>query len=61
MLFGIAHGEQGGSAVGRFVRLALVFGWVAARRQGLLAVTLCHVALDIYSASPVEPPTVWRS
>jgi membrane protease YdiL (CAAX protease family) len=49
LLFGIAHGEQGAFAVARFSAYALAFGWVAQRRRGLLAVTLCHVGLDVYA------------
>jgi len=49
LLFGIAHGEQGAFAVGRFTAYALAFGWVAERRQRLMAVTLCHVALDLHA------------
>jgi membrane protease YdiL (CAAX protease family) len=49
LLFGIAHGEQGAFVVARFTAYAVAFGWVAERRQGLMAVTLCHVALDLHA------------
>jgi CAAX protease family protein len=48
-LFGIAHGEQGAFAVARFSVYGLAFGWVASKRQGLLAVMLCHFGLDVYA------------
>lgn len=50
LLFGIAHGEQGGWAVGRFAVYGLALGWVAAKRQSLLPCVLCHVALDWVAA-----------
>jgi uncharacterized protein len=47
LLFGVAHGEQGGAAVARFALYGLAFGWVAQKRRTLLPCVLCHVALDI--------------
>ena len=47
LLFGIAHGEQGGWAVARFAVYALGLGWVAAARQSLLPCVLGHVAIDL--------------
>jgi membrane protease YdiL (CAAX protease family) len=47
LLFGIAHGEQGGSAVARFAVYGLALGWVAAARRTILPCVLCHVALDL--------------
>ena len=48
-LFGIAHGEQGQWAVGRFAVYGLLFGWVAARRKTILPCVLAHVTLDVYA------------
>lgn len=49
-LFGIAHAEQGGWAVGRFAVYALVLGCVAAARRSLAPGVLCHVAVDSLAA-----------
>jgi membrane protease YdiL (CAAX protease family) len=47
LLFGIAHGEQGGSAVARFAVYGLSLGGVAHARRTILPCVLCHVALDL--------------
>jgi uncharacterized protein len=47
LLFGIAHGEQGGWAVARFAGYALGLGWLAAARKSLLPCVLAHVAVDL--------------
>jgi len=47
LLFGVAHGEQGGSAVARFALYGLAFGWVTQARRTLWPCVLCHVALDV--------------
>jgi membrane protease YdiL (CAAX protease family) len=47
LLFGIAHGEQGGWAVARFAGYALGLGWLAAARKSLLPCVLGHVAVDV--------------
>ena len=47
LLFGIAHGEQGGGAVARFAVYALGLGWLAAARKSLLPCVLGHVAVDL--------------
>jgi membrane protease YdiL (CAAX protease family) len=47
LLFGIAHGEQGGWAVARFAGYALGLGWLAAVRKSLLPCVLGHVAVDL--------------
>lgn len=49
MLFGIAHGPQGPATVVRFGLYGLLLGAVAAQRRGLLAVVVCHSALDLYA------------
>lgn len=49
LLFGIAHGPQGPSAVVRTTLYGGLFGVVAVRRRGLLAVVVCHSALDLYA------------
>lgn len=49
-LFGIAHGEQGSWAVGRFTVYALAFGCVAAWRRSLVPGIWCHVAVDSLAA-----------
>lgn len=49
-LFGIAHAEQGGWAVGRFAGYALVLGTVAAWRRSLVPGILCHVVVDSLAA-----------
>lgn len=50
LLFGMAHGEQGGSAVARFAAYALGFGWLAAQRRSLLPGILAHIGIDAYGA-----------
>ena len=47
LLFGIAHGEQGGWAVARFAVYALGLGWLAAARKSLLPCALGHVVVDL--------------
>lgn len=47
LLFGIAHGEQGGWAVARFAGYALGLGWLAIARKSLLPCVLGHVAVDL--------------
>lgn len=49
LLFGIAHGPQGPSAVVRFSCYAALLGVVAQRRRGLLSVVVCHGAVDLYA------------
>lgn len=49
-LFGIAHAEQGGWAVGRFAGYAVVLGAVAAWRRSLAPGIWCHVAVDSLAA-----------
>jgi membrane protease YdiL (CAAX protease family) len=48
-LFGIAHGEQGLSAMLRVFVHGLVFGVCAEWRRSLLPGILCHVAIDLAS------------
>jgi len=48
-LFGVAHGAQGPSALLRYGLYGWMFGTLAARRRGLLAVVVCHGALDLYA------------
>ncbi len=48
-LFGIAHGPQGPSAVLRYSLYGLILGAVAQRRRGLLAVVVCHAAVNLYA------------
>ncbi len=50
LLFGIAHGEQGGWAVARFALYSVALGWVAATRRSLIPTVMCHVAVDWYAA-----------
>jgi uncharacterized protein len=47
LLFGIAHGEQGGWAVARYAGYALGLGWLAIARKSLLPCVLGHVAVDL--------------
>jgi uncharacterized protein len=47
LLFGIAHGEQGGWAVARFAGYALGLGWLAIARKSLLPCVLAHAAVDL--------------
>jgi len=49
VLFGIAHGEQGALTVLRFTAFALALGCLAKARRSLLAVVICHCALDLYA------------
>jgi len=49
LLFGIAHGPQGPSAVVRYTLYATALGAVAQRRGGLTAVVVCHCAVDLYA------------
>lgn len=49
LLFGIAHGEQGGSAVLRVSAYGFGFGVLAIARGGLLPCVLAHIALDLYA------------
>jgi CAAX protease family protein len=46
LLFGIAHGEQGGTAVIRFAAYGAAFGGLARSRKSLLPCVLSHVAID---------------
>ncbi len=49
LLFGIAHGEQGGAAVARVTLYGLLFGSLALLRGSLLPGILAHVAIDLYA------------
>jgi len=49
LLFGIAHGAQGGWAVARFAAYGLAFGYVAQRERSIVPCVLCHVGLDLYA------------
>ncbi len=49
LLFGVAHGLQGPEATLRSTLYGLLFGLVAKRRDGLLAVVVCHSVLDAYA------------
>jgi uncharacterized protein len=49
LLFGIAHGEQGGWAVARFAGYALGLGWLSIARKSLLPCVLGHVAVDLFA------------
>lgn len=47
LLFGIAHGEQGGWAVARFALYGLGLGWLAVARKSVLPGLLGHSAVDV--------------
>ena len=47
LLFGIAHGEQGGWAVARVTGYARGLCWLAIARKSLLPCVLGHVAVDL--------------
>lgn len=49
LLFGIAHGLQGGDAVLRYAAYGFAFGVVSRQRRGLLPVVVCHVTIDAYA------------
>lgn len=49
LLFGIAHGEQGGAAALRSVVYGVLFGVVARWRRSLWPGIVCHVAIDLTS------------
>lgn len=50
LLFGVAHGEQGGPAVARVAAYGLAFGWLAAHRESLVPGIVAHVGIDAYAA-----------
>jgi uncharacterized protein len=50
LLFGIAHGDQGGATVVRFCGFALVLGGLAQLRRSLLPGMVAHFALDAGAA-----------
>lgn len=49
LLFGIAHGEQGGAVVVRFALHGAVLGVAALARTSLLAGFLAHAAVNLYA------------
>ena len=49
VLFGIAHGEQGASAVARLAIYGLAFGALARFRRSLLPGIACHVWTNLAS------------
>jgi uncharacterized protein len=49
LLFGVAHGEQGGAVVARFALYGAALGVLALVRRSLLPGILAHVALDVYA------------
>ncbi len=49
LLFGVAHGEQGASAVARAALYGVGFGALARWRRSLLPGVLCHAWTDLAS------------
>jgi hypothetical protein len=49
LLFGVAHGNQGRSAIVRLALYGLAFGVLARRRQSLWPGVVCHVWTDLAS------------
>lgn len=49
LLFGVAHGEQGGAVVARFALYGALFGVLTLLRRSLAPAIVAHVALDVYA------------